>query len=149
VTRPATALKPAERSVDHWMMAGLMALFSALLGACGLGLFGLGIGMSIENELAGGLISVAVGLLTLYGCYLFGRAAWRTQSAEKSGRLTTSDLRARRSKLKNGVAYGLISLVGVVFVPGPGTFKVILVVAVGLGVVVGLSAQVEPKKSRH
>jgi hypothetical protein len=126
-----------------------MALFSALLVTCGLALFGLGIGMSVESELGAGLLSVFVGLLTLYGGYLFGRASWRTRSAVRKAQLTVSEVQAQRRKLKAGVALGVVSAASAMFVPAPGAFKVILVVTVVFGVFVALAARVEPTKTRH
>jgi hypothetical protein len=126
-----------------------MALFSALLVTCGLALFGLGTGMSVESELGAGFLSVCVGLLTLYGGYLFGRASWRTRSAVQKAQRTVSEVQAHRRKLKAGAALGLVSAASAMFVPAPGAFKVIVVVIAVLGVFVGLAAQVEPRKTRH
>lgn len=58
-------------------------MFSALLAACGLGLFGLGIGMSVEGEFAAGLLSCAISMLTLYGAYLIEPKRTRRDSGDR------------------------------------------------------------------
>jgi hypothetical protein len=121
-----------------------LACFAALLLAAGLGLFGLGVGMSVEGELGGGLLSVVVGLLTLYGAYLFGRASRRLRAAR--------DL-APRQGLGAGTVGVAVTSVAVgsalaLVAPIPGAEKVVCIVIAALGAVVALAAIAEPAKSR-
>jgi len=129
------------------VMVALMALFAALLSACGVGLVGLGIGMSLENDLATGFLSVALGLFTLYGGYLFGRGSRRTRAAIRAGGV--SEVKARRTKVKVGLGFGLLSAVSAIFMPGSAAVKAIFLVVVVLGVFVGLAAQIEPPKTQR
>ena len=84
-----------------------MALFAVLLGACGLGLAGLGVEMSLENELRAGLLSLVFGLLTLYGAYLFVRASRRTRSEIRG--MSVAEVNVRRRKVRTGITLALVS----------------------------------------
>jgi hypothetical protein len=125
-------------------MVALMALFAALLAACGVGLVGLGIGMSLENELATGSLSVAFGLLTLYGGYLFGRGSWRTRAAIRGGEV--SEVKARRTKVKVGVGFGPLSAVSAIFMPGSGAVTAIFLAWSSLASSSGWPLRLSPEK---
>jgi hypothetical protein len=60
-------VKPPKGEPDACGVATVLGGFAALLLACGLGLFGLGIGMSVDGDLAAALLATGVGALTAYG----------------------------------------------------------------------------------
>jgi Ca2+/Na+ antiporter len=127
----------------------LLAMFSALLTACGLGLFGLGLWMGVQAELAGGFLSCAVGLLTLYGAYLFGRASYPTRSVARDHPPTLAEVQGRRATVRVALLTGLGGGATATFSPDPGAAKVVGAIVLALGVVVGLAAQIEPRRARR
>jgi hypothetical protein len=128
-------------------MVWLLALFSATLAACGLGLFGVGVGLALGNEVAGGLVGIACGTLTVYGAYLFGRASRRTRAEIKSQGPASSEAPARRAGVKLGGGFGLLAAASVALSPIPTAAKVVSLITVALGVFVGVAARIEPPKA--
>jgi hypothetical protein len=130
-------------------MVWLMALFSAALAACGLGLFGLGVGMTVGHEVGGGLVGVTCGTVTLYGAYLFGRASRHTRAGISSEEAENSEARARRADMKLGGRVGLLAAASVAVAPVPIAAKAVSLIIVALGVFVGVATRVEPTKTPH
>jgi hypothetical protein len=59
------------------------------------------------------------------------------------------EIKTRRRKVRTGVTLGLVSVASAIFAPFPTAAKVVILVIVGLGVFVGLAAQIEPKQTKH
>lgn len=124
------------------LFGGVAALFAAI----GLGFVGLGVGMAVEGQVAVGLVfALPVGVLTLYGAYLFARTARRVPGTDSA-----ADVPAGRThSVRPGFAVAVSSLFGVLFLPIPGTVKAVMVAVVVLGTVVGMAAQSDPPQRRR
>ena len=128
-------------------MVALFVIFGALLGACGVGLVGLGIGMLAEGQGAG-VVGIVCGLPVCYGAYLFGRAAFRTRRDLQAHPLKPEQRRSRRARVRFVLVYTVSLIVGAVALPGPTPFRVLMAAFAVLVVPVILAGEFEPPK-RH
>lgn len=140
----ALRVKPSKGKVDTCGVAIVLGGFAVLLLACGLGLFGLGIGMSVDGDLAPGLLASGVGALSTYGALLFAGAFRRVRVAVRTGSGVS-----RGRALKVALASTSIGLAGMLAAPIPGTEKAIGIVVFLLGTVVGFAAIADPAKDRN
>lgn len=137
-------VKPSKGEVDTCGVAIVLGGFAVLLLACGLGLFGLGVGMFVDGDLAAGLLASGVGALTTYGALLFAGALRRVRVAARTGSGAP-----RGRALKVALASTSIGLAGMLAAPIPGTERVIGVVVFLLGTIVGVAAIADPAKHRN
>jgi hypothetical protein len=138
-------LLPHRRSLRAGMVplillvaALLFVLISVLLVVVG----ALAVIGQVAGGVGGGVATIVVAVLPLYLAYLFGRSAWRIRLS-----LTSVQGRGRqRSTLTAVVGYAAILIASNVFVPVPGSVKVLTsIVAVAI-VPVLLAAELEPRK---
>jgi hypothetical protein len=109
---------------------------SALLAACGLLLLALGVSFSADGDAVPGLFSGAMGVLVLYGAYLFGRAAWRIRRRRIDGRAVRALL------LASLIGYGVLLV-------SPVQHEVRVIALSGLvliGIPLALAGEFEPPK---
>ena len=126
-------------------MVALFVVVSVLLGALGLSLVGLGVAMAVE-DLATGILGASFGALTLYGAYLFGRAAWRTRRDLIENPPTTAERRSRRRRAGAVVvAIALAAATGVV-AESDDVARVFFVIMAVVAIPLILAAEFEPTR---
>jgi peptidoglycan/LPS O-acetylase OafA/YrhL len=129
------------------LVIGVFLLFATMLGAAGGGLVGLSGVMAARGEAGAGALSLVIGLVALYGAYLFARAAWRTSRAF---RVATPDERSDwRKRACAIVGYAFLVAAGSVFTPVPAPVRVIGAVVALLVVPVVLAREFEPPKRKR
>jgi hypothetical protein len=117
------------------------------LGAAGLGLIGLGIVMAAHGDLGPAGVGVAVGFLTLFGAYLFGRAALRTHRELISHPPTREQHRERRRRILGAIVWTIAFIASALFTPIPIAVRVIGAVIGLLALPIYLALEFEPRKS--
>jgi hypothetical protein len=123
--------------VARGFVLAALALASGLLAACGLSLLALGVWFVwVGGDAAPGLFSCAMGVLVLYGAYLFGRAVWRTRGRQIDGRAVRGLL------LASLVAYGVLLVSPV----QPEVRVVALPALILVGIPLALAGEFEPPK---
>jgi hypothetical protein len=130
-------------------MRGLFLFMALGLGAAGLGLIGLGLVMAAHGDLGPAGVGVAVGFLTLFGAYLFGRAALRTHRDLISHPLTREQHRDRRRRVWGAIAWTVAFVTSALFTPIPIAIRVIGAVIGLLALPIYLGLEFEPRKSRR
>jgi hypothetical protein len=126
----------------------VFALFAVMLGAAGFSLVGLGGVMATRGEVGAGLLSLAVGVLVLYGAYLFARVARRTRRAllsDPSSPIERSDTQKRALGV---FAYAFAVAAGSALMPVPTPVRVIGVISALLVLPLLLAREFEPPKNR-
>ena len=124
----------------------LFLMMAIALGAAGLGLVGSGVAIAVGSDAGPGCFAVALGLLVLYGAYLFGRAARRTHRALISQPPTPEQSRERRRTARGGVVLTVASAVSALVMPIPTAVRVIGAVIALLVLPVYLAFEFEPRK---
>lgn len=127
-------------------MIFILALFATLLGATGGGLTGLGVAMAGRGEVAPGLLSMAIGVLTAYGAYLFGRAAWRTSRALRGH---PEERGARRKQTKALIGNVIAIVASCVLAPVPIPARVLGAIGAVLTLPMLLAREIEPPKRKR
>ena len=125
----------------------LMWLFTLVLAGCGLGVAGVAISMGVEGDIGVLTIFVPIGVLTLYGTYLFAREAVRAQRAATDPAVANK-MRVERKKRRALLPASALAVLSAAFMPGPGTLKVVAMVVAALGTFVAAAATVAPRRPR-
>jgi hypothetical protein len=125
----------------------VFALFAVMLGAAGSGLVGLGAVMATRGEVGPGLLGVAIGLLVLYGAYLFARVARRTRRALLSDPCSPSERSDTRKRALAVFAYVLAAAAGSALMPAPIAVRVMAAIGALLVLPLLLAREFEPPKS--
>lgn len=132
--------------VDTRWVIVVFALFAVMLGVAGSGLVGLGAVMATRGEVGGGLVGLSMGVLVLYGGYLFTRVAWRTRRA------LLSDSPVERSNIRKralgSLLYLLVVAAGDAVMPAPTPVRVIGAIGAVLLLPLVLAREFEPPKKR-
>src|SRR5689334_25347533 len=129
-------------------MIALFAVVALALGACGLGLVGLGVDLAVEGSIGAGLLSGACGALTLYGSYLFGRAAFRTRALRRAAPLAPDEVRAHRAIVRYYLGFAAATVIGNFLLPVPLGLRVVASIGAILVVPLLLVYEFEPRKRR-
>lgn len=72
-----------------------------------------------DGEVGGGLFSAAVAAVTVYGSYVFGRAAWRTRREAIAAPTTEAERGERRAELRTILIGTLVVTAGALAAPIP------------------------------
>jgi hypothetical protein len=140
-------IKGRGGDVDTSFMVAVFLLFATMLGAAGGGLVGLGGVMAARGEVGPGAFSLVIGVVVLYGAYLFARVAWRTSRAFRLAKPDEqSDWRKRACAI---VGYAFLVAAGSVFTPLPAPVRVMSAVGALLVLPVVLAREFEPPKRKR
>ncbi len=134
--------------VDTAWVIVVFALFAVMLGAAGSGLVGLGSVMATRGEVGAGLLSLAIGVLVLYGAYLFARVARRTRRAVLSDPSSPAERTETRKRALGVFAYALTVAAGSALTPVLTPVRVIGAIGALLVLPLLLAREFEPPKSR-
>jgi hypothetical protein len=128
---------------DGRMASAVFALFSLILAACSVALGWAGVKVAIDGQPGGAAFLITIGVVTLYGTYLFARTAWRARKSSAND----DDARTRqRSGLRFTAWYILACVAIALALPVSGLAKVVIGVMAVAGSTVALAARIDPPR---